>query len=123
LLSLSCIILSVLPLIGCSGMSNSSHNDTADQTQAENNASDKGKQKEQPDKESSAPTKKSKYDKQEQKEKHHSNERSSPSNAVSGTMIRVVDGDTVHVYVDGQDENVRLLLVDTPESVHPNKPT
>lgn len=42
---------------------------------------------------------------------------------VSGEVIRVVDGDTVHVLVDGKDENVRLLLVDTPESVHPSQPT
>lgn len=39
------------------------------------------------------------------------------------TISRVVDGDTVKVEMaDGQEETVRLLLVDTPESVHPNKP-
>src|SRR5699024_10077624 len=33
---------------------------------------------------------------------------------------RVVDGDTVKVEMpDGSIESVRLLLVDTPESVHP----
>src|SRR5699024_5751293 len=40
------------------------------------------------------------------------------------TVNRVVDGDTVDVEMpDGTDESVRLLLIDTPESVHPNKPT
>ncbi|MFD2670803.1 thermonuclease family protein [Marinicrinis sediminis] len=37
-------------------------------------------------------------------------------------VTRVVDGDTMKVMVDGKEETVRLLLVDTPESVHPNKP-
>lgn len=40
------------------------------------------------------------------------------------TLNRVVDGDTVHV-VDAntqEDLELRLLLIDTPETVHPNKP-
>lgn len=36
-------------------------------------------------------------------------------------VTRVVDGDTIVVHVDGTDEKVRLIGVDTPESVHPNK--
>jgi micrococcal nuclease len=32
-----------------------------------------------------------------------------------GRVIRVVDGDTLHVSVDGQDETVRLIGIDTPE--------
>ncbi|WP_289890903.1 thermonuclease family protein [Virgibacillus pantothenticus] len=36
---------------------------------------------------------------------------------------RVVDGDTLVIKnASGEEERVRLLLVDTPESVHPNKP-
>src|SRR5699024_1893473 len=36
---------------------------------------------------------------------------------------RVIDGDTVEVKMpDGDKESVRLLLIDTPESVHPDKP-
>ena len=41
---------------------------------------------------------------------------------VSGIVTRVVDGDTALVKVDGQERRVRLLGVDTPETVHPNKP-
>lgn len=40
------------------------------------------------------------------------------------TLNRVVDGDTVHV-VDantGEDLELRLLLIDTPETKHPDKP-
>jgi micrococcal nuclease len=36
--------------------------------------------------------------------------------------IRVVDGDTIVVEVDGKQEKVRLIGVDTPETVHPTKP-
>lgn len=38
------------------------------------------------------------------------------------TVSRVVDGDTINIKVNGKEETVRLLLVDTPETVHPSKP-
>lgn len=39
------------------------------------------------------------------------------------TVDHVVDGDTVSVILpNSEKESVRLLLIDTPESVHPNKP-
>ena len=41
---------------------------------------------------------------------------------VEGTVTRVVDGDTVHVDLDGNDETVRYIGVDTPESVKPGTP-
>ncbi|MDR2137763.1 MAG: thermonuclease family protein [Synergistaceae bacterium] len=41
---------------------------------------------------------------------------------LSGTVTRVVDGDTIHVVVAGEKRTVRLIGVDTPETVHPNKP-
>ena len=43
---------------------------------------------------------------------------------VSGTVERVVDGDTVRVLVDGQREDisVRLIGIDTPETVAPGRP-
>ncbi|CAH0202757.1 SPBc2 prophage-derived endonuclease YokF [Peribacillus sp. Bi96] len=38
-------------------------------------------------------------------------------------IIRVVDGDTVKIKMpNGNEETVRLLLIDTPETVHPSKP-
>ncbi len=39
-----------------------------------------------------------------------------------GIVARVVDGDTLVVDVDGTDERVRLIGVDTPESVAPERP-
>jgi micrococcal nuclease len=37
-------------------------------------------------------------------------------------VVRVVDGDTIDVAVGGGRERVRLLGIDTPETVHPYKP-
>ncbi|WP_408006133.1 thermonuclease family protein [Pseudalkalibacillus sp. A8] len=37
-------------------------------------------------------------------------------------VTKVVDGDTFKVDYEGEEETIRLLLVDTPETVHPNKP-
>lgn len=36
-------------------------------------------------------------------------------------VVRVIDGDTIVVDFNGQNEKVRLIGVDTPESVHPNE--
>lgn len=36
---------------------------------------------------------------------------------VSARVVRVVDGDTIVVEIDGQEEKVRLIGIDTPESV------
>jgi micrococcal nuclease len=41
---------------------------------------------------------------------------------IQGVVTRVVDGDTVHVKTKGEDRTVRLVGVDTPETVHPKKP-
>ncbi len=37
-------------------------------------------------------------------------------------VTRVVDGDTFEVVVNGQTEKIRMLGIDTPESVDPRKP-
>jgi micrococcal nuclease len=38
-------------------------------------------------------------------------------------IIKVIDGDTVKIKMtNGNEETVRLLLIDTPETVHPSKP-
>jgi len=37
------------------------------------------------------------------------------SAAVNSTLIRVIDGDTIMVLVDGIEERVRLVGIDTPE--------
>ncbi|MEW5549401.1 thermonuclease family protein [Peribacillus frigoritolerans] len=38
-------------------------------------------------------------------------------------IIKVIDGDTVKIKMtNGNQETVRLLLIDTPETVHPSKP-
>ncbi|HEV2123171.1 MAG TPA: hypothetical protein VGW38_10405 [Chloroflexota bacterium] len=48
-----------------------------------------------------------------------------PSTAAAQTAIvlRVVDGDTVDVHLpEGQRERLRLIGIDTPETVDPRKP-
>ena len=39
-----------------------------------------------------------------------------------GRVTRVVDGDTIHVRVGGEDETVRYIGVDTPETKKPDTP-
>jgi len=38
------------------------------------------------------------------------------------TVTRVVDGDTIEARIDGEVEDVRLIGIDTPESVQPGAP-
>lgn len=42
--------------------------------------------------------------------------------AAGARVVRVVDGDTLVARLDGADERVRLLGVDAPESVTPDRP-
>lgn len=40
-------------------------------------------------------------------------------NTFDASVVRVVDGDTIKVDIGGSEESVRFLLVDTPETSHP----
>jgi micrococcal nuclease len=42
--------------------------------------------------------------------------------SVRARVVRVVDGDTIVASVDGEDEYVRYIGVDTPETVKPDTP-
>jgi micrococcal nuclease len=44
------------------------------------------------------------------------------SAAGTAVVVRSVDGDTVVVELDGREEAVRLIGIDTPESVAPDRP-
>ncbi|HEY8346960.1 MAG TPA: thermonuclease family protein [Symbiobacteriaceae bacterium] len=44
-----------------------------------------------------------------------------PSQGITVPVVAVVDGDTIKVFIDGRTETVRLIGVDTPETVHPEK--
>ncbi|MEC0283874.1 thermonuclease family protein [Terribacillus saccharophilus] len=46
---------------------------------------------------------------------------SGTTDKVEVSLIRIVDGDTIKVNYNGQEETVRYLLVDTPETKAPNK--
>lgn len=45
-----------------------------------------------------------------------------PDGVVTATLLSVTDGDTVKVTLNGRTENVRLIGVDTPETVDPRSP-
>jgi micrococcal nuclease len=47
---------------------------------------------------------------------------SEPLEAGTARVVKVVDGDTLEVELDTGTERVRLLGIDTPETVHPTKP-
>src|SRR5262245_45508744 len=42
--------------------------------------------------------------------------------ATAFKVLRTVDGDTIEIEQDGKPVKVRLIGVDTPETVHPSKP-
>lgn len=44
------------------------------------------------------------------------------ANEDSGTVVRVIDGDTLIVSINNGDHTIRLLNVDTPETKDPNQP-
>ncbi|MCK1977019.1 thermonuclease family protein [Jeotgalicoccus huakuii] len=93
--------------------------------------------KEKADKEKA---KKEKYEKEEQERlaaekkakereekerlaKEKAEKETSKEGLIPVTLYRVVDGDTVNVLNEQNEElKLRLLLIDTPETVHPNKP-
>lgn len=39
--------------------------------------------------------------------------------AIPVQLVKVIDGDTIKILYDGKEQNVRYLLIDTPETNHP----
>lgn len=46
----------------------------------------------------------------------------SQDSQLNAELVRVVDGDTIIVSIDNNDERVRIIGINTPESVKPNSP-
>lgn len=59
---------------------------------------------------------------QPQPSKNESQNNGQNEKYITATVIEIVDGDTIKVKIDGKEETVRLLLVDTPETKDPNEP-
>ncbi len=55
-------------------------------------------------------------------EKAERGDQAPAAHAVSARVVRVVDGDTIEVSIDGAEEDVRYIGVDTPETVKPGAP-
>jgi micrococcal nuclease len=49
-------------------------------------------------------------------------DREPASDPTRAFVTRVVDGDTIHVAIGGHDETVRLIGINTPETVDPRSP-
>lgn len=45
-----------------------------------------------------------------------------PVNPVEAIVVKNIDGDTIKVRINGDEETIRMIGVDTPETVHPSKP-
>lgn len=45
-----------------------------------------------------------------------------PMQPGTATVKKVIDGDTIEIRIGKSNETVRLVGIDTPETVHPNKP-
>ncbi|MDK2954034.1 thermonuclease family protein [Kosmotoga sp. DU53] len=45
-----------------------------------------------------------------------------PTEYASAEVYSNIDGDTIKVILDSEIETIRMIGVDTPESVHPRKP-
>lgn len=48
--------------------------------------------------------------------------KSKANNFVQARVVKVVDGDTISVSISGKVHKIRMVGVDTPETVHPKKP-
>lgn len=59
----------------------------------------------------------------EQQIQNDAEQKAPSSNRIKAKVIEVIDGDTIKVMIDGKEETVRFLLVDTPETKHPQKGT
>ena len=51
-----------------------------------------------------------------------SNDDLEPLDTTRAQVVRVIDGDTIEVALDGSTEDVRYIGIDTPESVAPGQP-
>ena len=49
-------------------------------------------------------------------------DRGGEGGRATADVVRVIDGDTIEVRIDGRSEDVRLIGVDTPETVKPGTP-
>ncbi len=58
----------------------------------------------------------------QESEQSQSKETTEQQNLIKAKVKKVVDGDTISVQMNGSEETIRMLLIDTPETKHPNKP-
>jgi micrococcal nuclease len=55
-------------------------------------------------------------------QQQHAKQKTALAGGTRGTVIRVTDGDTLHVRLGGNNETIRLIGINTPETVKPGTP-
>lgn len=90
---------------------------TSEQDTAQNQEKEVSKEKQSVEQENESAA-----EEKEQSAKKTATPQKQADHGPDAQVTRVVDGDTVKIKLNGQEETVRLLLVDTPETKHPSKP-
>lgn len=63
-----------------------------------------------------------KLEEEKKEEEARKIEEAKKAKGIDATVTRIIDGDTIEVMMNGKEEQIRVLLIDTPETKHPNKP-
>ncbi|VEF47441.1 SPbeta phage DNA nuclease, lipoprotein [Bacillus freudenreichii] len=105
----SILAVSLMALAGCSDIDSGSVNQ--DQKKDKEEAVDTEVHKEEVE-ESPSSTKKETV-------KEKSIETAGATDQIPVTLVKTIDGDTIKVIYNGKEQNVRYLLIDTPETNHP----
>lgn len=97
--------------------------ETSKQEEQLTNEEKKESKKEEEQKEESASNEESKEEAKKEEPKQSPPKPSAPAaKGVPAKVVRVIDGDTIEVLMDGEQKEIRMLLIDTPETKHPQKP-
>lgn len=97
--------------------------ETSKQEEQLTNEEKKESKKEEEQKEESASNEESKEEAKKEEPKQSPPKPSAPAaKDVPAKVVRVIDGDTIEVLMDGEQKEIRMLLIDTPETKHPQKP-
>ncbi|RWR11122.1 thermonuclease family protein [Siminovitchia fortis] len=98
---------SLLALAGCSDIDSTSVDKKTDEIQAADTETQQEKELEP-----SSTT-------EQKPDKEKSTDTSGTVDQIPVTLVKTIDGDTIKVRYNGKEQNVRYLLIDTPETNHP----
>ncbi|WP_144462778.1 thermonuclease family protein [Siminovitchia fortis] len=99
--------VSLLALAGCSDIGSTSVDRKTDEIQAADTETQQEKEQEPSSTTEQKPV------------KEKSTDTSGTVDQIPVTLVKTIDGDTIKVRYNGKEQNVRYLLIDTPETNHP----